>query len=467
MRRSTLGIAVIIAAFAACTSGEVEVFDLPDTAARPDSGTTPGQPDTGSPAPDSSTSSDDDSGAMDSPDMGGIDELPALRDDRLDQVAWRDGVMASIDSTSLGGYFAEAGYSLPAGSAVYGARILDGAAHPAYQVFEAGDGAFDMSFWPASTIKLLSALAALEWVYSHGFTGAARIDWDSGFGDNFRDIYTRAIQVSSNIDYDRTLRAAGWDFMNATFLTPERGFPRTVITASYARVEVRNPGGYTLTEGGNTKYIAGRAGTGEYGRNDTDLFELTEGLRRIMLDGEVPESERFAIAPADVDGVKAALCSATPSYFASGASTALGGIASICHKPGWVPDNECLDHALVTTEDGRRFLLAASIPYQTNCPGLSTVAQHTLGFLARPSARAPLQPDGGELTMQFDADRTWIDAPGAVEVVIWVDGEELARSSSSDRGRFELDAIGTDGRHIVVVAYDAAGVALASRSGAR
>ena len=109
-------------------------------------------------APDSSDIEDATSPA---PDADGVlDMREPLRDDGLVATTWRDKVLRVIDSEALPAYFAEVGYTLPAGSAVYGVRLDAGAEYPSYQFFDAGGGAFDLSFWPASTIKLLSALGA-------------------------------------------------------------------------------------------------------------------------------------------------------------------------------------------------------------------------------------------------------------------------------------------------------------------
>ncbi len=447
---------LMLLALAACGPGEALVFGEPDRGVS--------MADTGRTLDDGVVQTDAADMAM-APDDG--PPRPALRDDARPAPNWKAQIERVIDGSSLPAYFASVGYSMPAGAGVYAMRVVDGAEYPAYQVFDAGIGAFDMGFWPASTIKLLAAVGALEWVFEQGFTGAARVDWDSGFGDVLRDIYGRSIRVSSNIDYDRTLRAAGWDYMNATFLTAERGFGRAVITGSYARVEVRNPGGYTLSEAGVSQYIPGRAGLGEYGRNDTDLYELTEGVRRVMLDGELPTTERFRIDAADVAELQDALCAATPSYFASGAATALGGTPRICHKPGWVPDNECLDHGLITTEDGARYLIAATVPYVANCPGLSPLARHTLAFLSTGSTAVPLQPDAGaELPIQIDATTITVGVAAADEVALWIDGVAAGRQDLGDRGQFVIahDLQGT-GERLVSVAGYAAGRPIAFRSG--
>ena len=350
---------------------------------------------------------------------------------------------------------------MPAGSAVVVAPVEPGAQFARYQYFDAGLGAFDTSFWPASTIKLLSALGALEWVNQQGHTGAATVAWDSGFADNLGSIVDRALRVSSNIDYDRTLRAAGWDFMNADFLTPENGFPQTVITGSYASVEVRNPGGYWLRENGKETYVPGRAGLGEYGRNDTNLIELTEAVRRVLLDSEIPEHERFKIADADKTLVRDALCGATPSYFKAGADAALGS-SQICHKPGWVPNNECLDHGLITDGSGRRFLLAAQIPYQDNCPGLSTLAQRTLAAVESLPITRPIQANHGGIVVQVDTDGVTIDAP-ADSLRAQIDGVELDVNATGTN-RFRADTVLTRGDHQILVWATRDGVPSAFRA---
>ena len=445
MATLTRRLLVTAVALAACTGGEAEVFNDPSTA---DGGT-----EIDVRMSDAMTTSDGATGARDAqPREDATVMLPPLRDDAVAQPTWREAVESLINSSDLNTHFQGAGYALPSGSAVYALRVSPGAGYAAYEAFDAGDGAFDMSFWPASTIKLLAALAALEWVYSLGYTGAAQVDWDSGFGDQLRAIYTRSITVSSNIDYDRTLRAAGWDFTNADFLSAERGFPRTVITSSYASVEVRNPGGYTLSEGGSSEYVPGRAGVGEYGRNDTDLYELVEGARRVMLDAEVPEDERFRIDPVDLAAVQDALCDATPSYFSGGAATALGGSPTICHKPGWVPDNECLDFGLVTDGGGNRYLIAASVPYSANCPELSSVARHTLEFLRDAPRSTPLQAEFGDIVVQIDADSVRTECAEADEIELW-DGASLVGRAPTDRGQSAFVHTLSGPSLLTVVAY--------------
>lgn len=369
--------------------------------------------------------------------------LPPLRDDALlPDWRWDEKVARVIDDGMLARAFAAAGFSLPAGSEAYAARIVSGVDGPAYELHEAGGGAFSEDYWPASTVKLLSAIAALEHVHERGFSSAAHVTFDSGFEDDLSAIVDRSIRVSSNIDYVRTFRITGFDRMNEVFLTTERGFPRAVLQRSYeAGVSVRSVPGYTLDEAGRSAYVPATSSTASYGcgsdGNCVSLFELGEGVRRLVLDPEIPEGERFAIAPADRAVVMDALCSATPSFFASGVTRALGAAARVCHKPGWVPDNDCLDHGVVEDPaSGDRFLLAASVPMGaslSDCDVLGDFAAHAIAAL-RASPGFPLQPDAGiPIVAQLDAGTITVEALGADRVEAWIDGAPVGEARGGSR----------------------------------
>ena len=125
------------------------------------------------------------------------------------------------------------GHRLPAGAAVYAAKITRDGTALAYDDYQAGGGALAANFWPASSIKVLAAIGALELVGAQGFTGAATVRFGTGAPRTIRSIYDGAIRVSSNSDYDLLVRLAGVDWLNNQFLTPARGFPVTVIQNSY------------------------------------------------------------------------------------------------------------------------------------------------------------------------------------------------------------------------------------------
>ncbi len=284
---------------------------------------------------------------------------------------------------------AGAGYDLPTMASVYAARVVDAGdgLPPTYTEFVAGDGASARDFWPASSIKLLAALGALEFAASLGFTGAATVAVDGGYTFTLREIYRSALVASDNFDYDMLIRIAGFDRLNESFLSPANGFPTTVIQRSYAGIDVRWSPAMTLTEGGLTVLVPPREGEGEFDCPDegncTDLFELAEAVRRLVLDPVIAASERLAIAAADVQGLSAALAEAG-SFFESGAERVLGPDATVLGKPGVAAGLHCVDAALVTGPAGDRYLLSAAVPdddADLECEELSELAAAVLPML--------------------------------------------------------------------------------------
>ncbi len=387
-------------------------------------------------------------------DGGGPDgaggAAPNLRDDGKPP-PWRWDEMAArvMDSTRLQSALSANGNAPPAGTEIYAARVDENALGHGYAFYDYGAGAFSQAFWPASTIKLLSSLAALDWVKSQGFTGAATVKWQSGFSDVIHNIVRRAIQKSSNEDYDRTVRIAGFDQLNAVWLSPERGFPTTVIKSSYAGFEVKNPPGYTLSEAGNSKMIPARAATGSYpcksgGNSCANLFELTEAVRRVVWHDQLPSQERFDLPAADRAVLVDALCTATPSFFETGVQAALGSGARICHKPGWVPSNDSLDHGVIEAADGRKFLLAAAVPDPGDSSSqakLAGIAEHSLAALSGASGQTfYLQRDAGAaIVVQADSSQLSIFSAGADEMEVYFDGTPSAASLQPD-GVFQVQA---------------------------
>jgi hypothetical protein len=382
--------------------------------------------------------------------------LPPLRDDGADpDWRWDRKARRVIDRGTLPAAFRRAGYALPEGAAVYAVRVVPGLAGPAYVLYEAGLGAFSPDFWPASTVKLLAALAALEYVRELGFTGAARVAFDPATADSLRAIVDRSIRVSSNSDYDLTLLLAGVDRLNREFLTAERGFPTTVLQRSYMGLGVPDSPECTLEEGGRSRVLAARPAQNDYGcldgGNCANLFELTEALRRLVLHDELPASEQFALDPADRAALLDALCVADSSSFLDGAVRVLGAPPRICHKTGSVRDRDFLDHALL--EDpatGTRWLLAATVPDQGGATeskaALSELAAQVLRTLRGRTGGFALQPDAGvPLVVQLDREGRGrrakvvltVDAPGADAVTLFLDGRPLG-DAAPEEGRFVL-----------------------------
>jgi hypothetical protein len=384
--------------------------------------------------------------ASDGPDADDDAGLPPLRDDALlPEWTWEEKARRAVDRWTLPPAYAAAGTLPPAGTEAYAARVVVGVEGPAYVLYESGGGAFVQDFWPASTVKLLAAIGALEFARTLGFTGDAVVAFETGFSDRLRNICDRALVVSSNVDYDRTMQIAGFDRINTEVLTAARGFPTTVLQRSYTGDGVRISPAMTLSEGSRSRSVAERTGTGDYGCGDrdgncADLFELTEAVRRIVLDAEIPPVERFDLDPADVAALAGMLCRPETSFFLDGVVAALGGEPRICHKTGSVWSDDYLDHGLVEDpRTGRRVLLAAAVPDQggddPSRAALAALAERILRTLAPRDDGLPLQRDAGiPIVVQLDdlgsADGRrrcgiTVEAFGADRVDLFTDGWRL------------------------------------------
>ncbi len=289
---------------------------------------------------------------------------------------------------SLDARLAAAGYEVPAGADVYAVRVNGGGGNPlSYDTYEAGGGAYAEDFWPASSIKVLAALGALDFARSLGFTGAATVTFDDGRDRaTIRAIYRAAIADSSNFDYDSLVLIAGVERLNNVLLTEANGFPTTSIFQSYTGGDLSHSPGFTLTEGEREVYVPARDSFMDpkcAPENCSNLLELTESVRRIVLNDEIPPGERFDIASADVSALKHALGHAD-GFFPDAVSAALGPGSRIYDKPGDVADRDCLDVAYIVSSQGQRFLLAATVPHSAGgCEALVTLATGVLGILSQ------------------------------------------------------------------------------------
>jgi hypothetical protein len=289
-------------------------------------------------------------------------------------------------AVSLDAELAESGYGVPEGSSVYAVRVVDGGGGRTYQQFQAGGGALADNFWPASSIKVLAALGALDFARSLGYTGAARVTID-GDSDSFtlRAIYEAAIRDSSNYDYDRLVHIAGVDRLNSVFLTAANGFPVTSITRSYAGADMSESPAMVIDEGDKRTYVPVRPTMlkpeCEAG-NCSDLFEMAESVRRIVLDDSLPSEQRFALDPADIAGLRQALLDAE-GFFPPAVATVFGTGARIYDKPGDADGLDCLDVAFIETASHKRYLLAATVPHSSGgCDALVELATKVLKLLA-------------------------------------------------------------------------------------
>ena len=180
-----------------------------------------------------------------------------------------------------------------------------------------------VDFWPASTIKMFTATAALEILNALNMSIDATAtfyrltdgQWIEDITLSFRELIHRTFNCSSNETYTLLLRLAGIDWLNTEFFVPEKGFERTALMRGYVSANAR-PFVYLRTESqriaireGNQEVIrehtwSGRSYADETGctiYNDTGTGNCTtprdmaEHLRRLVLHEELPPAERFQL----------------------------------------------------------------------------------------------------------------------------------------------------------------------------
>lgn len=219
-----------------------------------------------------------------------------------------------------------------------------------------------------------------------GFSGAATVKFaGSGSTRTVQSIYDAALRVSSNGDYDLLVEIAGVDWLNQTFLTPARGFPVTVIQRSYNGGDLYHTPAMTLTEGGRSVTVPARTSSVDTScaqGNCSDLFEMSESLRRVVLNNEISPAERFHLTPADVAGMTASLLAAE-GWIEPAILQVVGNAARVYSKPGYVPNRDCMDITF-TDAKGLRLLLSATVPdAQGGCDALITLATGVTRLLSK------------------------------------------------------------------------------------
>lgn len=253
-------------------------------------------------------------------------------------------------------------------------------------------------FWPASTIKLYAALAALEQVHALSLKLDVSVTfehkddkgvWILDSARTLREMLSEVFIRSSNEDYTLLLRMTGRDAINSKFLTPERGFKKSALMRGYVtarpwvylpaepqRITLRAPDGTTKTV---EHTWAGHSWSAERGAtiidartgNVTTTEDMAECLRRVIFHEQIPEAERYRISQEMVDFLR----------YGGGGLTGLetkgkdGGAfawqksgadvypnARFFHKGGWITnyglDLACLDDRAQT---GRAIILAAAV----------------------------------------------------------------------------------------------------------
>lgn len=225
-------------------------------------------------------------------------------------------------------------------------------------------------WWPASTVKVFAAVAALERLREWGFSPGARITFHYGTGDETRGVEAlvrRALTASDNGAFDQLVEVVGGDDLNRWL--GRRGFGDTVLLRGYShRVTdpetgvgvLRVSAPMTIGEGSRIREEPGRVGTIREGCRDlgncTSLTDLCDLLRRVMLHPCLPAEDRLDLGPREVALLKSALSRRRVRGLGvvRGLREAfLPGRIACFHKPGFAM-NWFSDHVFLRRRTGPR-----------------------------------------------------------------------------------------------------------------
>jgi len=306
---------------------------------------------------------------------------------------------------------AESNIEVPSGTHLVVGRIVEGHAQPAIQWFSYGDTGLVSSrerFWPASSIKLMAAVAALHTARRHGFDGRAKIELDDVYGHMrkpLRRLIRNAIIRSSNPAYNRLVLIAGLDTLNQDVFNADTGYPHVVIQRFYAEpvpeATLRESPPIHVDAGDREVELPARLAEGDYSRcpeigNCTSLEEMLDVLFRVVAHDELPPTRRFDIAADDIRNLRSALERA-PSKIEDGVRQALGEDADdveIYNKAGRVRGLDHLDTAFVReATSGRSWLIGVSVPYADRSAEQDAITQAQLSELTREALGAVIEYD--------------------------------------------------------------------------
>jgi hypothetical protein len=189
-----------------------------------------------------------------------------------------------------------------------------------------------VDFWPASTIKIYTATAALELLAEYGYSLDAEASFYHRAGPDsswvldttrtFRAILFAVFDFSSNSDYTLLLRFAGVDWLNESFFTRDNGFNATALMRGYV---TSRPSLYRLSEeqriviaedGNSIERIHSWSGTTYATETGCTIYndsgtgncsspnDMVEHMRRLIFHEVLPESERFDVRVSDLDWLR-------------------------------------------------------------------------------------------------------------------------------------------------------------------
>lgn len=240
--------------------------------------------------------------------------LPILGATSLVAPASAAAQVAEVDEEHLPALFAEAGYETPETlKALVGIVDLPADGPPRAQWFDWRGTSTDRDdWWPASSIKLYAAVAALERSRELGFQPAAMLTYhyesedENEYRGRLSQIVSHAIVASNNLAFDRLVEFVGMDYLNRRFFTAANGLEHTAFLRAYGGRN-RNPDNghavnrhsppITVQRGRRVRELPARDGRGRYECPDqgncTTLRDLAGSIYRVMLHEHLPEEGRY------------------------------------------------------------------------------------------------------------------------------------------------------------------------------
>ncbi|MCB9547181.1 MAG: serine hydrolase [Myxococcales bacterium] len=211
------------------------------------------------------------------------------------------------------------------------------------------DTADDTDWYPASSLKIFPAVAALELV-DGGALGAVGPSVELRFERPGRPPYRRrldwlvgqALTQSSNLAFDRLVQLVGVDALHADLLGPARGFGQTAVQLRYSDSVDSLLEAPAIQAGAVRRPASESAGVDRctVAPSCTSVAALAELMRRIMLHEALPAGERLRLKPRSLAVLRGALGARKPR----GTEVADALVAAhrpravrVWHKPGFYP----------------------------------------------------------------------------------------------------------------------------------
>lgn len=163
---------------------------------------------------------------------------------------------------------------------------------------------------PASSVKLFAGIAAAQYANELGFGASAQLTFHGSRGDrsrSLRELIEAALGPSDNIAYNELVQFVGFDRLNGQFLSAENGLRRTALRRAYEATRWMQMGesssftatpAVTIREGSRSHRLPERRGTVSTDCGNaacTSLLDLTEAMRRLMLQEQLPTNQHFGL----------------------------------------------------------------------------------------------------------------------------------------------------------------------------